>query len=68
MQVSKKGRRVVMEISIWWEPKHNAIHVTSKESKTFAVAIRKDPTMKTGHPYLFRELSKCLRAMGAEAP
>jgi hypothetical protein len=70
MRGSTKGRRVKLEVSFWWDPKGKAIHLTSNDpgAKTFAVAVREDPSKPSGHPYLFRELVKCLKKMGADAP
>ena len=63
MRVSKKGRSVTLQVSFWWDRKDMAIHLTTNDPKveTFHVAVRNDPNKPSGHPYLFRELAKCLR-------
>lgn len=71
MRLSARGKKsVTLEVSFWWDQKDKAIHLVGKdaETKTFSVAIRDDPSKPSGQPYLFRELSKCLRTMGAPAP
>jgi hypothetical protein len=75
MRISKKGKAggkpkaVHLEISFWLE-NGNVIHVACNDPdvSTFHVAVRSDPTKASGHPTLFRELSKCLKQMGAPAP
>lgn len=74
MRISKKGKAgakpkaVHVEISFW--QKGNAIHVACNDPavSTFHIAVRSDPTKPSGHPMLYRELSKCLKQMGAPAP
>jgi hypothetical protein len=69
MELSSKGRSVSMEVSFWIR-EDGAIHLTSNDPdvKTFYVVVRPDPAKPSGHPYLFRELAKCLRQKGAPAP
>ena len=70
MRLSKKGQSVAVEVAFWWVPKDKAIHLASNdpEAESLHVAIRADPNKPSGHPYLFRELVKCLRMKGAPAP
>lgn len=73
MKVSRKGRTVYAEVGFWWDERDRAIHVAVPPSKageveTFHVAVRSDPEKPSGHPYLFRELARCLRQLGAPAP
>jgi hypothetical protein len=69
MKLSEKGRSVTMEMSFWMT-EDGAIHLTSndRDVKTFHVAIRSDQTKASGQPYLYRELARCLKQMGAPAP
>lgn len=71
MRVSKTGRTVHLEVRFWWDESDQAIHLTHGDPegpKSFHVAVRADGTKPSGQPYLFRELAKCLRQMGASAP
>jgi hypothetical protein len=72
MRLSTKGKSVSLEVSFWWVPKDNAIHIATNDkdpgADTFHVAIRDEPSKPSGQPYLFRELAKCLRSKGAPAP
>ena len=71
MKLSSKGKRsVTLELSFWWDETDKAIHLTSndKDVNTFHVAIRSDGEKASGQPYLFRELAKCLKKMGAPSP
>ena len=69
MKLSEKGRSVTMEVRFWMT-EDGAIHLTANDLdvNTFHVAIRSDQTKASGQPYLYRELAKCLRQMGAPAP
>jgi hypothetical protein len=69
MELSSKGRSLTMEVSSWMM-EDGAIHLTSNDPdvRTFYVVVRPDPAKPSGHPYLFRELAKCLRQKGAPAP
>ena len=69
MRLSKKGESVALEIAFWMTP-DGTIHVASNdpEAEGFHVSVAADPAKPSGHPYLYRELSKCLRQMGAPAP
>lgn len=70
MRLSSKGKSVALEMAFWWNEKDGAIHLVSNEAEaeTFHVAVRADASKPSGHPYLFRELVKCLRAKGAPTP
>jgi hypothetical protein len=72
MNLSSKGNALSLEINFWWDAEDNAIHIGSNDkdpgSGSFMVAIRADESKPSGHPYLFRELAKCLRSKGAPAP
>ena len=70
MRLSKKGKSVALELAFWWDEADKAIHLASNDAEvdTLHVAVRSDGTKPSGHPYLFRELAKCLRAKGAPAP
>jgi hypothetical protein len=71
MRTSVKGKKsVIGEMWFWWNPRTKAIHLTTNDpdAPTFHVAIRDNPTKPSGHPYLFRELKKCLVKKGAPAP
>ena len=70
MKVSSKGNSVSLEILFWWDAKDKAIHMATNDpdAPTFHVAIRADKEKPSGQPYLFRELTKCLRQFGAPAP
>jgi hypothetical protein len=69
MRLSEKGRTVIMELGFWMND-DGTIHLTGNdpEVETFHVAIRQDPAKNSGHPYLYRELAKCLKQMGAKMP
>jgi hypothetical protein len=67
MRLSEKGNSVTMEIQIWLA-KDGAIHMTGPLGASFHVAIRPDAVHSTSPPYLFQELAKCLKQMGAPAP
>jgi len=68
MRLSKKGKTVIFEISVWWDAEDQSIHLASNESDTLIATVNDDPTSKRGHPKLFRELTKMLRDGGAPAP
>lgn len=61
---------VELQVQFWWEAKDKAIHIATNDPRagTFHVAVRNDRSKPSGQPYLFRELAKCLRQMGAPAP
>lgn len=69
MRLSEKGESVSMELALWMSG-DGAIHLASNdpEARTFHIDVRHDPSKPSGHPYLYRELAKCLRIMGAPAP
>ncbi len=60
----KAPKSVAMEIAFWRH--RDVIHIASndRETKTFHVAVRDDPSKPSGHPYLYRELKKCLEQKG----
>jgi len=63
----RKPRSVFLEIG-FWRKDGGAIHVTSHDPEIpFHVIVRKDPVKKSGHPYLYRELEKCLEMKGVES-
>jgi hypothetical protein len=70
MRLSQKGKSVILEVAFWWDEQDHAVHVVGNdpEPTTFHVAVRNDPAKPSGHPYLFRELVKCLRQMDAPSP
>jgi hypothetical protein len=68
MRLSKKGKTVTFEVSAWWDPEDQEIHLASNESETFILTVNADPKKMRGHPKLFRELVKILREKGAQAP
>ncbi len=77
MRLASKGKAgqppksVAMEMMFWMTP-DGAIHLATNDkdqaADSFHVAIRKDPTKPSGHPYLYRDLVKCLRSAGATMP
>jgi len=69
MRLSAKGKSVAIEMSFWMT-EDGAIHLVSndRDAPTFHVAVRDKKSKPSGHPYLYRELAKCLRKMGAPAP
>lgn len=77
MELSKKGKKgqppksVKMEV-MFWMTDDGAIHLATNDKDpaaySFHLAIRKDGTKPSGHPYLYRELSKCLKNSGAAMP
>jgi hypothetical protein len=68
MRLSKEGKTVTFEVSVWWNPEDKKIHLASKESETLIATVTNNPTKRRGHPKLFRELAKILREAGAPAP
>jgi len=60
----KKPRSVFLEVAFWKDG--DAIHVASNDPEvpTFHIMVRADGSKKSGHPYLYRELEKCLAAKG----
>ena len=66
--MSKKGKTVTFEISAWWNPKDEKFYLACKEGGKFILTVGSDPKKARGHPKLFRELTKILRAAGAPAP
>lgn len=77
MRLAKTGKKgsppksVAMEM-MFWMTDDGAIHLATNDqaaaAASFHVAIRKDGTKPSGHPYLYRELVKCLKGAGAELP
>jgi len=69
MRLSAKGKSVALEVAFWLTD-DGAIHLVANEpdAPSFHVAVRDDPQKPSGHPYLYRELARCLRQMGAPAP
>lgn len=66
-KAGRKARSVYLEIAFWRDGE--AIHIAHNDPEgpsSFHVAVRKDGSKPSGHPYLYRELSKCLDSMGAE--
>jgi len=67
MRTSKSGksgkgpRSVFLEICFWRDG--DAIHVATNDPEvpSFHVAVRSDGSKPSGHPYLYRELTKCLQ-------
>ena len=68
MSPTKKAKTVTFEVSIWWNPEDQSIHLASKEAGKFILTVNRDPTSLRGHPKLFCELAKVLKAAGAPAP
>ena len=75
MRLSKKGKKgkppksVAMEM-MFWMTDSGVIHLATNDQAavTFHIAVRKDGTKPSGHPYLYRELVKCLKTAGAAMP
>lgn len=77
MKLAAKGKKgqppksVAMEM-MFWMTEDGAIHLATNDKDeaaySFHVAIRKDGTKPSGHPYLYRELVKCLEGAGAAMP
>jgi hypothetical protein len=65
MRVSGKDKTVTFEISVWWNPDDQSFHVSRRDGGKFILTVNRDPTSLRGHPNLFRELSKVLKAAGA---
>jgi hypothetical protein len=63
-----KGKTVTFEVSAWWNPKANHFHLACKDGGKFILTVNRDPRKARGHPKLFRELTKLLKAAGALAP
>jgi hypothetical protein len=68
VKVSKNGKTVTFEVSAWWNPKDGKIRLRSKEAEEFILTVNDDPRKARGHPKLFRELTKILRAAGVPGP
>ena len=77
MELAKKGKKGLPPKSVkmtlvFWMSADRAIHLATNDQDpatyTFHVAIRKDGTKPSGHPYLYRELVKCLKGAGAQLP
>lgn len=63
----QQPRSVYLEISFWRDgDKIHIAHNDPEGPSTFHVAVRSDGSKPSGHPSLYRELSKCLDRMGAE--
>ena len=54
-------------IGVWFDAKRNCIKIQSDDAG-FITTVRADPSLKRGHPNLFRKLAKILRDNGAPAP
>jgi hypothetical protein len=65
-KAGQKPKSTYLEIALWRAPGGTAIHVASNDpaAPTFHVIVRKDPAKASGHPYLWRELDKCLTLNG----
>jgi hypothetical protein len=70
----KKGkapRSVSMEM-MFWMTDDGAIHLSTNDKAEaaleFHVAVRADGSKPSGHPYLYRNLIKCLKSVGAAMP
>ena len=68
MQISGKGKTVTFEINVWWKPDDQSFHVSCRDGGKFILTVKRDPTSWRGHPKVFRELAKVLKAAGAPAP
>jgi hypothetical protein len=68
VRISKNRKTITFELSAWWDPDDESIHLASNESDTLIVTVCDDPKKKRGHPKLFRELTKMLKDAGALAP
>lgn len=60
-----KPRSVSLNVMFWFE--RGAIHMATNDpdAQDFHVAIRDDPTKRSGHPMLYRRLRAYLEKMGA---
>jgi hypothetical protein len=60
-----------MEV-MFWMTDSGVIHLATKDKNeaaaTFHVAIRADGGKPSGHPYVYRELLKSLKQIGAAIP
>jgi hypothetical protein len=68
MRVSKNGKTVTFEVSVWWEPKDKKFRIKSNDPVKFILTVSDKPSQKRGHPKLFRELEKVLKSAEATQP
>jgi hypothetical protein len=77
MRLAAKGKAgqppksVAMEM-MFWMTDGGVIHLATNDkdqaANSFHIAVRKDGSKPSGHPYLYRELAKCLKSAGARMP
>jgi len=67
LRKSGPGNKVHFGIGVWFDAKLNCIKIQSDDAG-FITTVRADPSLKRGHPNLFRKLAKVLRNNGAPAP
>jgi hypothetical protein len=66
-KAGQKPKSTYLEVAIWRAPGGTAIHLATNDPgapSTFHVMVRRDPAKTSGHPYLWRELDKCLKLHG----
>lgn len=68
MRKSEPGNSIYFEVGVWYDEEQGSIHMAAKGAPGFHTTVRQDPTLKRGHPNLFKKLVKCLRDNGAPAP
>ena len=50
MRVSKNGKTVTFEVSVWWEPKDKKFRIKSNDPVKFILTVSDNPSQKRGHP------------------
>lgn len=68
MKVSKNGKTVTFEVSAWWSPKDNKFRLKGSDPVEFILTVSDNPSKERGHPKLFRELTKIMKAAGVPTP
>ena len=64
-KLSKKGNAVYVQIGMWCH-QDQSIHIANQGDHGFHVSVVPSPDSRRGHPTLYRELSRMIKAAQSE--
>ncbi len=66
---SEPGNTVYFKLAVWYDARRGMMELRSKPDGSHLITtVRGDPSLKRGHPHLFRQLARIPRDNGAPAP
>lgn len=60
----KPRKTVYCKLGIWYNEASGRIHIATKDAPALISTISPNPALKRGHPHLFNQFARMLRANG----